>query len=275
MKSELLKRTVFGAIYVALVVGSMLLWRPYFFQLLFLVVTTLAVREFHRINRSDLLLTLSGMLLAWLMFASVSLLVCTAYLEAPVVLLGAYGLVLLLTLAAELFKKAADPIANWGILLAGQAMIALPFTLMNLLFDKSPMLLLALFVIIWLNDSGAYCVGSLLGRHKMFPRVSPGKSWEGLAGGAVFGMAAGYVFLSDPFGFSGLEFAWWQSLALGLTVVIAGTLGDLMESLTKRTLGIKDSGNVIPGHGGWLDRFDSILFATPALLLALLALRLI
>lgn len=256
---------------MALVVTSLLFFRPYYFQLLFLVVSTLAVHEFHRICKSDMLLTLSGMLLAWLMFSSASLFACTGYYFSAVLLAALYGLVLMLTLVAELFKKADNPIDNWGVLLAGQVMVALPFALMNSLFSRSAMLLLALFVIIWLNDTGAYCTGSLIGRHKMFPRVSPGKSWEGLAGGAVFAMAAGYVFFSDPFGFTTMTFTWWQSLLLSLVIVVFGTFGDLVESLTKRTLGIKDSGNVIPGHGGWLDRFDSILLATPALVLALLA----
>ena len=104
----------------------------------------------------------------------------------------------------------------------------------------------------------------------MFPRVSPGKSWEGTIGGLIFAFAASYIFLADPFGFTHLAYTWWQSLLFAFVIVLFGTLGDLIESLTKRTLGIKDSGNVIPGHGGWLDRFDSILLATPAVVLLLL-----
>ena len=111
------------------------------------------------------------------------------------------------------------------------------------------------------SGSGAYCVGSLLGRHKLFPRISPGKSWEGSIGGAVFVVAAAWAisyFLDDTM----LTLPQW--IGLGLVVVIFGTWGDLVESLFKRTLGIKDSGSILPGHGGMLDRFDSSLLAIPA-----------
>ncbi len=267
---ELIKRTVFGAIYVALVVCSILFWRPFFFQLLFLLVSAFALLEFHRINKSDVLLTVSGMLLAWLMFSTLALLMSTTCFKASCVMGATYGLVLILSLVAELFKKAEDPIRNWGMLLEGQILVALPFALMNVLFAESYMLLLSVFIIIWVNDTGAYCTGSLIGRHKMFPRVSPGKSWEGFCGGAVFALLAGWVLLSDPLGFTGMSYEWWKSVMITLVIVVFGTLGDLMESLMKRTLGIKDSGNVIPGHGGWLDRFDSMLLATPAVVLLLM-----
>ena len=268
--NELIKRTVFGAIYVALVVCSLFFFRPYFFQLLFLLVSTFAVHEFHRINKSDMLLTVSGMLLAWLMFSTMALLMSTTYFKASYLMGGLYGLVLMLSLVTELFKKADNPIQNWGVLLTGQALVALPFALMNVLFAESNMLLLSVFVIIWLNDTGAYCTGSLIGKHKMFPRVSPGKSWEGLCGGAVVAMVVGWLLLADPVGFTGLSYTWWQAVITALVIVVFGTLGDLMESLMKRTLGIKDSGNVIPGHGGLLDRFDSMLLAVPAVVLLLL-----
>jgi phosphatidate cytidylyltransferase len=149
--------------------------------------------------------------------------------------------------------------------------IALPFSLINVLaFNATSegfvafntLLPLSIFVFLWVNDSGAYCVGSLIGRHKLFPRISPGKSWEGSIGGAVFVLAAAYAisyFLDTD---QMLAMPVW--LGLGLVVVIFGTWGDLVESLFKRTLGIKDSGNILPGHGGMLDRFDSSLLAIPA-----------
>jgi phosphatidate cytidylyltransferase len=149
--------------------------------------------------------------------------------------------------------------------------IALPFSLINVLaFNATSegyvafntLLPLSIFIFLWVNDSGAYCVGSLLGRHKLFPRISPGKSWEGSIGGAVFVLAAAYAisyFLDTD---QMLAMPVW--LGLGLVVVVFGTWGDLVESLFKRTLGIKDSGNILPGHGGMLDRFDSSLLAIPA-----------
>ena len=149
--------------------------------------------------------------------------------------------------------------------------IALPFSLLNVLaFNATSegivafntLLPLSIFIFLWVNDSGAYCVGSLIGRHKLFPRISPGKSWEGSIGGAVFVLAAAYAisyFLDEE---QMLTMPAW--LGLGLVVVVFGTWGDLVESLFKRTLGIKDSGNILPGHGGMLDRFDSSLLAIPA-----------
>ena len=197
-------------------------------------------------------------------------------------LLALYVIIVGATLISELFRKAADPVKNWGDFLVSQVMIALPFALMNGVMMLSPWLLLALFVLIWLNDSGAYCVGSLLskrkgGNHKMFPRVSPNKSWEGLIGGAVVAVAVGCLltcfswFNALP-GLCGCRFV--SPMLFSLIVVVFGTLGDLMESLLKRTIGVKDSGKFMPGHGGVLDRFDSILLATPAIVFFLWLLNL-
>jgi phosphatidate cytidylyltransferase len=130
---------------------------------------------------------------------------------------------------------------------------------------------LSVFVFLWVNDTGAYCVGSLLGRHKLFPRISPGKSWEGSIGGAVFVLAAAWAvsyFLDD------MMLNLYEWLGLGLVVVVFGTWGDLVESLFKRTLGVKDSGSILPGHGGMLDRFDSSLLAIPAAVIYLYTLSL-
>jgi phosphatidate cytidylyltransferase len=117
-----------------------------------------------------------------------------------------------------------------------------------------------------MNDTGAYLCGSLLGRHKLFPRVSPGKSWEGSIGGGllVVGIAILVWYLLNTYVPEQANLNMWQWAGLCLTVVVFGTWGDLVESLLKRTLGIKDSGNILPGHGGMLDRFDSSLLAIPA-----------
>ncbi|MCI7576050.1 MAG: phosphatidate cytidylyltransferase [Bacteroidales bacterium] len=264
--TNFVKRTIFGTLYVALVVTSLLLLQPYYFGFVFLLLSMGSVREFHRITHSDMFLTVSGVVLSGLLFCGLwTWMTSTAIVFASTYwILLIYFALLLVAIVAELFRKAENPIRNWGLLFTGQVMVALPFALMVLIFDEAPMLLLALFVIIWLNDSGAYCVGSLLGRHKMIPRVSPGKTWEGLIGGMLVALAVGYVFLADPFGFTGLSYTAWQALLVSFFIVVFGTLGDLMESLLKRTLGIKDSGNVLPGHGGFLDRFDSVLFATYA-----------
>ena len=121
---------------------------------------------------------------------------------------------------------------------------------------------LAVFLFLWSSDTGAYCVGSLLGRkipYKLFPSISPKKSWEGSIGGATFCIAASFALAHF---FPIMSTAAWVGMAL--IVVLFGTWGDLTESLMKRHLGIKDSGNILPGHGGVLDRFDSTIMAVPA-----------
>lgn len=137
------------------------------------------------------------------------------------------------------------------------------------------MIPLCVFIFLWANDTGAYCSGSLFGKHKLFPRVSPGKSWEGSIGGAIIVLLVAWLigYLDTQNGnTSGLTIPQW--MGLGLVVVVFGTWGDLVESLFKRTLGVKDSGNILPGHGGMLDRFDSSLMAMPAAVIYLYSLTL-
>ena len=123
-----------------------------------------------------------------------------------------------------------------------------------------------MFVFLWVNDTGAYLCGYLFVKHKLFPRISPGKSWEGSIGGGILVIAVAVLvwYLTEQYQLNQLGLSALEWAGLGLTVVIFGTWGDLVESLFKRTLGIKDSGNILPGHGGMLDRFDSSLLAIPA-----------
>ena len=184
---------------------------------------------------------------------------------------------LYLRIATELYLKKKNPTGNWAYSMLSQLYVALPFALLNVLaFQNSPetgsvtynpILPLSIFVFIWLSDTGAYCVGSLIGKHRLFERISPKKSWEGSIGGGIFSIASSLGFAHFfPF------MPGWQWVGLAIVVVIFGTWGDLTESLMKRQLGIKDSGNILPGHGGMLDRFDSALMAIPAAVVYLYAL---
>lgn len=256
--SNLVKRTLSGAVYCAVVIAA-ILFHPLAASVLFAFIAVLAVWEFCKLMNLDLWMKLSSALAALLLWLS----------HAYPINVGGYMLFLMLVLMAELYRKQENPIISWGYFLVGQMMIALPLALTNdiLVFHGWPIgryVLLALFVCIWSNDTGAYCVGSLIGKHKMFPRVSPKKSWEGLVGGFVFSLLSGFlfsVFVKD--------IALWQWLLLAFTVSVFGTFGDLMESLLKRTIGVKDSGKFLPGHGGVLDRFDSVLLAVPAVYILL------
>ncbi len=253
---------------MALVVASILV-HPAFFGLLFMVITSLAVREYHHLMQSYNGLTVCATGAAALLFGESYFYFSEE--ELSVLLVGGFVFFTMAAMLLELFRNPTTPIRNWGNLWTSLMMIALPFSLMNGILFYNKYVLLALFITIWVNDSGAYCVGSLMakrkgGNHKMFPRVSPGKSWEGLVGGIVFALLAGYIFYlvgwTDTMHLTAYPLA--DSLLFAFVVAVFGTLGDLMESLFKRTIGVKDSGRFLPGHGGVLDRFDSLLLATPA-----------
>jgi phosphatidate cytidylyltransferase len=196
---------------------------------------------------------------------------CFAYVGgwAGVNIFLPYLFFLMLVFILEIFAKAANPIHNWAFVLLGQVYCAATFSLLNFVLFRpaadgsvefTPLPGLALFVFVWLNDSGAYLIGSMLGRHRLFERISPRKSWEGFWGGLVVTLASSQVFaIYFPY------MTWYKWLGMAVVVVVFATLGDLAESLMKRTLGVKDSGALLPGHGGMLDRFDSILMALPAL----------
>ena len=261
--SSFWQRTLSGAVYVALVVASILV-HPIFFGVLFLCVAMLAVREQHNLLGSSRFATAGSMLAGGWLFA-LTWLLChydALTLTQLTILICAYILLLIILLVAELWEKAENPIHNWGNILISQVMIATPFALMNIVLDKSKFLLLALFITIWVNDTGAYCVGCLTakrknGNHKMFPRVSPAKSWEGLIGGFVFALLAGYIYYKVGW-FANWDLPLLSALLFALLIAVAGTFGDLMESLMKRTVGVKDSGRFMPGHGGsfWLPQWS-------------------
>ena len=267
--NNFITRTLSAIVYAGLVIGSILVQplcfggHPLLFGVLFMIVSTLAVREFHALVGSDIKTTTYAMISNALLYTTLYFLFFGDWIWRGLLL--AYVAVMLLALITHLFRPQVQPIHSWGNLCAGQLMIALPFALMNGVLMHSKWLMLAVFILLWVNDSGAYIVGSLIakrkgGNHKMFPRVSPAKSWEGLIGGFVFDLIAGYVFFRV--GWMG-DMTLINSLFFALFAGAFGTLGDLMESLLKRTIGVKDSGKFMPGHGGVLDRFDSLLLAVP------------
>lgn len=282
---NLIIRAITGAVFVAIMVVG-ISFRPDVMILLFAAITGLTIWEFAGlVNQSEnvavnrFISTAAGIYF----FLAVA-----GYCSGltPSAAFVPYLLTVVYLLVSELYLKQTNPINNWAYTMLSQMYIALPFSMINVLaFRSTPdgnvtfewLLPLSLFIFLWTNDTGAYCSGSLLGRHKLFPRISPGKSWEGSIGGAVFVMiAAAIIYFLNVGQTDGLVAGMplWQWLGLGLVVVVFGTLGDLVESLFKRTLGIKDSGNILPGHGGMLDRFDSSLMAIPAAVVYLYTLQL-
>lgn len=278
---NLIIRALTGVIFVALLVGC-IVWHPYTFAALFAVISALTTWEFGTIvNRNaDLQVNrfITSVSSAYLFIAVLSYNV--NLMDATVFIPDLISIMYLMI--SELYFDRKNNIQNWAFALMSQIYIALPFALLNTMSFVNmpdscflPQLVyyywypLALFIFLWSSDTGAYCFGSLLGRHRLFPRVSPKKSWEGSIGGTLVALLASQIIATYiPF-CDGLQEHYsryvWGGFAL--TVVIFGTWGDLVESLLKRRLGIKDSGNMIPGHGGMLDRFDSSLMAIPAVVI--------
>lgn len=256
-----LTRTLSGFLFVVLIIGSILPGQYYIFAVAFAAISAFTVCEFHKLTNvqqgvdQSLWVGIAGSLLLFF----VSFLDASGEMSLPV--FPAYGLFVVLVLIAELYRRKENPIHNWAYFVLGQLFVALPFSLLNyILFIDGwqPYILLAVFVTIWVNDTGAYLVGVTIGKHRLFERISPKKSWEGFFGGAVAAVLSGYVFsLLIP----QISLAEW--IIFSEIIVVFGTFGDLIESLFKRTLNVKDSGNVMPGHGGLLDRFDSMLLAAP------------
>ena len=268
---NMITRAITGTIFVVAVVVSFL--RPQAMMFLFALVTALSVWEFTGLvnNIKDVsvnrfITTAAGTYL-FIAFAGY----CSEITPSAVFI--PYLLTIVYLFISELYTKASNPINNWAYTMLSQLYIALPFSMINVVAFHNEsgavvydyLLPLSIFIFLWTNDTGAYISGSLLGKHKLFPRVSPGKSWEGSIGGGLLVLAVaalvGHIANSNEGGHI-LSIPGW--MGLGLVVVFFGTWGDLVESLFKRTIGIKDSGKILPGHGGMLDRFDSSLMAFPA-----------
>ena len=275
-------RTITGVIFVAAIVTCFL--NPRAMVLLFALITGLTIWEFTGLVNDRGNITINRMIctVAGVYFFLAMAGYCSG-ITPPSVFIP-YLVSIIYLMVAELYLKQEDPIADWAYTMMSQLYIALPFSLLNVLAFRQQgyeiqytyLVPLCVFVFLWMNDTGAYLCGSLLGKHKLFPRISPGKSWEGSVGGGiiVMGIAVLIWYLTDKYGVNDLGLNALEWAGLGLTVVVFGTWGDLVESLFKRTLGIKDSGSILPGHGGMLDRFDSSLLAIPAAVVYLYTLTL-
>lgn len=273
---NLIKRILSGVIYIALIVSAILLLEnsPVMYLLVFSLFIVLGIGEMITMAKDDA--TQSWLVNVIDMFGGVGLFVGfylhyygTTLQSRSLWLLPLVCYILLRTIV-QLYRPRQNALHSLERSYFSLGYVALPIALMNSIVSiTAPRLLLGMFIFIWLYDTGAYCVGMLLGRHRLFERISPKKSWEGVIGGVavcVAGAFASYYWLDEFFQVPDL--ATW----VGLSVVVAvfSTFGDLVESLIKRTVGVKDSGHLIPGHGGILDRIDSLLLVTPAVLLYLL-----
>ncbi len=279
MINNFIKRAITGVLFVAILVGC-ILYNPLSFGILFTIISALTIYEFGqlvnmrvegvKINKTIAMLGGAYLFLAIMGF-------CTNASPAGSSIFIPYVLLLLYMMISELYLKKKNPVLNWAYSMLSQLYIGLPFAMLNILafhnnpeyssVSYNPILPLSIFIFLWLNDTGAYCIGSLIGKHRLFERISPKKSWEGSIAGGVVAIGVSFI-LAHYFPF--MSMPEWAGLAL--VVVVFGIWGDLTESLFKRQLHVKDSGNILPGHGGMLDRFDSALMAIPAAVVYLYAL---
>lgn len=255
-KSWLL-RALSGIVYVGVIIGC-IFWGDIPFSILAAIFGIVAVIEFKKICEGISENSLPPLFLdaAGIVFLSFS------WLWYP--LLG-WIVVYLCRMILELYVRNEKPIRCLAISLMTQIYIGIPLATMTFMGKYLGLhFIFAIFLMIWINDTGAFVVGSLLGKHRLFERISPKKSWEGFFGGLGFNLLAGWLFAIGGGLFWDVKWNVITWLIFAALISIFSTWGDLVESLMKRSLHIKDSGNIIPGHGGILDRIDSLLLVMPA-----------
>lgn len=263
MKKNLKQRILTGIVFLAVSIGSVFV-HPLCYMAVFLVFTIVGLKEFYNICRANKKnpQVVFGLIIGIVSFVLLSL-TALGYIANPKLLLIILLLISVVPIV-ELYRKTDTHLSNWAYTVFGILYVAIPFGLMSFFLinpikqEYSPAIFLSFFALIWISDTGAYCAGVLFGKHKLMPSISPKKTIEGLVGGIIFTLLASWAISQIVGIYSIME---W--LIIAVVVVFFATFGDLAESMIKRNVGIKDSGNLLPGHGGVLDRFDSAILASP------------
>ena len=262
--SNFLQRAITGTLFVIVLIGAIVLGGWYMHGLFGLIVL-LGLWEFF------LLFKLTDIkpqkMAGTFVGTAIYFLALLSWYFGEIMMVPLIGIVLLFFIGSaisELFRKTTRPFENISITLIATLYIVLPFVLLNVYSFEHVLEVetliwppLSIFILIWCNDTFAYLTGRLLGKHKLFERISPKKTWEGFIGGLLFAVLAGVLLAYF------LEWSYIKMITYGIVVGAIGTAGDLVESMLKRNVGVKDSGNILPGHGGILDRFDAVLFVVP------------
>ncbi|OFY38996.1 MAG: hypothetical protein A2275_13195 [Bacteroidetes bacterium RIFOXYA12_FULL_35_11] len=267
--NNLLTRTFTGALFALVLIGGIWFSRESFL-IISLAIVSLGLWEFYSVCKNETIFPQKILGIASGVYLLASNFSFASGLTGPKIILPIIGFIFLI-FVFELYRKKTQPFTNIAITLLGILWIALPVSLMNYIvltptqeISYTPWILLGFFFLIWANDTGAYLFGITLGKHRLFERVSPKKSWEGSIGGAFVTFGVAYM-ISHFY----TEISFFDWLIVSVIVIICGTFGDLVESLFKRSINIKDSGNILPGHGGILDRFDSAFLAAPCVFMYL------
>ncbi len=260
------KRSITGALFVG-ITSLLILFNEWTFLTFSLLIGFALTYEFVKLTKTKT----SYVLTTICCLASIIFIFLGIKYQLPFHIYGLLLIPILLLFIYELFANKETPLQNIAIAVVSQIYITVPILLsISLVTNDSfylqnselvgfyPQIIIGIFILIWTNDSMAYCVGMTIGKHRLFERVSPKKSWEGAIGGAVFTVVGAY-FINYLFPILG-QIDW---VIISILVVVFGNLGDLIESLFKRAYNVKDSGTMLSGHGGFLDRFDSFLFAIP------------
>jgi len=267
---NLIIRTITGAVFVAAIMAGAI-WSPQVFAIIFLLVTIAGIWEFQRLCRPDVNLAnvMPAMISSVIIYTIISLYSLThieikyLWLILPVVLLQS---------SIQVFSGKQQALLRIAVDISGIAFVVIPLALLNIFLNPTaipgyhtPWFVLGMFVILWTHDTFAYLTGSFFGKHPLYQAISPKKTWEGSIGGFGFALIAAYIIsIFSP------ELEAWHWFAIALIIAVFGTIGDLAESLLKRRAIVKDSGKLLPGHGGILDRFDSVLFVSPIVLAIIL-----
>ena len=258
--SNFWQRTITGILFITVLIGSILIGQISF-QVMFLIIALLGLDEFYKLIKTEhrepnVHLGLFIGAVTYILVSGVSFdNIPPSYLSMIYPLFG-------IIFFAELYRKKQDPFGNIATTILGIIYAIVPFALLNkvaaLHIYYNSNIIIGYFVLQWSSDTFAYLVGITIGKRRLFARISPKKSWEGFIGSLLLTTAASQILAHYYTEFSAIDWA-----VISLIIVITGTFGDLVESLMKRSLNIKDSGNILPGHGGILDRFDGLLLSTP------------
>jgi phosphatidate cytidylyltransferase len=272
--NNLITRTITGLVFVVAIIGSMI-WHPIAFGILFFFVMLLGLDELFRMAGNDaisvqktLVFIIASIIYGILLFIANQMLPLHWLVIIPVLFMSFF--------IYELFRQKSHPVRNTSFSILSIVYITIPFASLNFFFNRDLQgsetgyyLLIGYFFLVWAHDIFAYLTGLAIGRNKLFERISPKKTWEGSIGGVIFSLLMAWglsVFIHD------LNLFEWMGMAL--IIAVLGTLGDLSESMLKRKYHVKDSGTILPGHGGILDRFDAMMFSAPAVLCYLIILQL-